>query len=110
MPEARRINIEALKKQESLECPSSEAILSSGDGYTIFRFGGYNVRFKAPYSLERYLSVKEWDNGYIVVMAKYKHSDEPEEEYIDLGPILRDLCIEQKAFLAPIKKVEVSYA
>ena len=99
-----------INTQVSLESPSNEAILSSGDGYTIFRFGGYNVRFKAPYSLERYLSVKEWDNGYIVVMAKYKHSDEPEEEYIDLDPILEGLYIDKTEFLHPIKKVSVHYA
>ena len=99
-----------IKTQDSLEYPSNEAILSSGDGYTIFRYGGYNVRFKAPYSLERYLSVKEWDNGYIVVIAKYKHSDEPEEEYIDLDPILEGLYIDKTEFLSPIKKVSVHYA
>ena len=99
-----------INTQVSLEYPSNEAILSSGDGYTIFRFGGYNVRFKAPYSLERYLSVKEWDNGYIVVMAKYKHSDKPEEEYIDLDPILEGLYIDKAEFLSPIKKVSVRYA
>ena len=58
-------------KQQAL-CSSDEAVLSNGDGYTSFRFGGYNIRFKAPYSLERYLSVKEWSDGYLVVMAKYK--------------------------------------
>lgn len=102
-------NMDIMKK-ESLENPSNEAILSSADGYTIFRFGGYNVRFKAPYSLERYLSVKEWENGYIVVMAKYKHSDEPEEEYIDLDPILEGLYIDKTEFLSPIKKVSIHYA
>lgn len=99
-----------IKTQESFEHTSNEAILSSGDGYTIFRFGGYNVRFKAPYSLERYLSVKEWENGYIVAMAKYTHSDEPEEEYIDLDPILEGLYIDKTEFLRPIKKVRVHYA
>ncbi len=99
-----------IKTQESLEYPSNEAILSSGDGYTIFRFGGYIVRFKAPYSLEHYINVKEWDNGYIVVMAKYKNSDEPEEEYIDLDPILEGLYIDKTEFLSPIKKVSVHYA
>lgn len=92
------------------EKPSSEAFLSSGDGYTSFRYGDYNVRFKAPYSLERYLSVKEWSNGYLVVMAKYKHSDKPTEEYIDLAPILDGLYIDKAEFLRPIKKVCVHYA
>lgn len=99
-----------IKAQTHSEMPSSEAFLSSGDGYTSFRFGDYNVRFKAPYSLERYISVKEWDNGYLVVIAKYKHNDEPEEEYIDLIPILDGLYIDKTKFLTPIKKVSISYA
>ena len=31
-----------------------EATLSNVGGFTAFCFGGYNIRFKAPYSLERY--------------------------------------------------------
>ena len=54
-----------------------------------FAFGNHVIRFAAPYSLEHYTEVKEWDNGYLVVMAKYKQNAEPEEEYIDLVPILR---------------------
>lgn len=93
-----------------LENATDEALLSSSDGYTSFRYGGYNVRFKAPYSLERYVAVKEWNNGYLVVLAKYKHSDKPEEEYLDLAPILDALCIDKTEFLKPIKKVQVHYA
>ena len=103
--------MEDLGKNKVRHLPlSDEAVLSSSDGYTCFRFGGYNVRFKAPYSLERYLSVKEWNDGYLVVMAKYKHSDKPEEEYIDLIPILEGLYIDKTEFLKPIKKVRVNYA
>ena len=40
---------------------NGEATLSSCDGYTIFRYGDYIIRFVAPYSLEKYISVKEWD-------------------------------------------------
>ena len=31
---------------------SHEALLSSADGFTAFSFGGYNIRFRAPYSLD----------------------------------------------------------
>ena len=34
---------------------SHEAILSNAGGYTAFSFGGYHIRLKAPYSLERYI-------------------------------------------------------
>ena len=70
---------------------SNEALLSSADGFTAFSYGGYNIRFKAPYSLERYVDVVKWDDGYLVVLAKYSHHAEPEEEYIDLKPILEGL-------------------
>lgn len=86
-----------------------QALLSSRDGYTVFRFGNHTIRFRAPYSLERYTEIKEWDNGYIVVMAKYAHNETPEEDYIDLVPILKNLFFDATAFLAPIKGVSVCY-
>ena len=87
-----------------------EATLSSGGGFTAFSFGGYNIRFKAPYSLERYVDVVNWDDGYLVVLAKYSHHAEPEEEYIDLKPILEGLYIDADTFLKPIKNVRIAYA
>lgn len=87
---------------------SNEAILSSKNEYTIFKYDRHIIRFRAPYSLERYTEVKEWDNGYLVVMAKYSHN-QAEEEYIDLVPILKDLYYDAYEFLVPIKKVGVQY-
>lgn len=89
---------------------SNEAILSSSDGFTAFSFGGYYIRFRAPYSLERYVDVVQWNDGYLVVLAKYTHHAEPEEEYIDLKPILDGLYIDSETFLKPIKKVRIVYA
>ena len=86
-----------------------EAILSNKDGFTVFQSGSRVIRFRAPYSLERYTRIKEWDNGYLVVDAKYSHNAQDEEEYIDLIPILKDLYIEPAAFLAPIKGVKIAY-
>ncbi len=62
----------------------------------------------APYSLERYEDVVEWDKGYLVVLAHYAHADEPVEEYIDLVPVLRNLRMDVEGFLDPIKHVAVS--
>lgn len=84
------------------------AMLSNDCYFTIFSFGGKTIRFKSPFSLERYTEIKEWDNGYIVAMARYQHNTEPEEEYIDLIPILENLYIDAKEFLAPIKGVIVA--
>lgn len=97
-------------KNSNSQSQSTEAILSNAGGFTAFSFGGYNIRFRAPYSLEHYVEVKKWDDGYLVVMAKYSHNDEPEEEYIDLKPILSGLYIDSDTFLKPIKSVRIAYA
>ena len=83
------------------------AFLSNKGNFTVFRYGNYIIRFKSPYSLEKYTAIKEWDNGYLVVMAKYKHNQESEEEYIDLIPILEDLYILPEEFLKSIKEVKI---
>ena len=83
------------------------AYLSNSGYFTVFSFGERTIRFRAPYSLESYTEVKEWDKGYLVVMAKYRHLKEAEEEYIDLIPILEDLFIDVNAFLDPIKEVVI---
>ena len=96
--------------QSNRQSTSGEALLSSEGGFTAFSFGGYNIRFRAPYSLERYVDVLKWEDGYLVVLAKYSHNAEPEEEYIDLKPILEGLYIDPASFLKPIKNVRVAYA
>ncbi len=86
------------------------AVLSNQNGFTVFRYKDYVIRFKAPYSLEKYTAVKQWDEGYLVVMAKYSHNSESEEEYIDLVPILENLYILPEEFLKPIKEVRIENA
>nr|MBQ4455177.1 hypothetical protein [Clostridia bacterium] len=85
------------------------AVLSSSGNYTSFSFGKHTIRFRTSSHLERYTSVKDWDNGYIVAMAKYDNQPLEEEEYIDLIPILQNLYFDPISFLAPIKKVKVQY-
>ena len=99
-----------MAERNNIEANENEAVLSSGGGFTAFNFGGYRIRFRAPYSLERYVDVVKWDDGYLVVLAKYSHNAEPEEEYIDLKPILDDLYMDSTSFLKPIKSVRISYA
>lgn len=60
------------------------ATLSNVGDVTIFAYKDIFIR---------YTKVLEWDNGYIVVMARYDNSDSDEEDYIDLYPILRNLYI-----------------
>ena len=83
------------------------AILCSKGEYTIFTYGDYNIRFKTSHMLERYTKILEWDNGYLVVMAKYKNNPIDEEEYIDIIPILQNLYINAEEFLKPITKVKI---
>ena len=86
------------------------AYLSNVKDIISFTYNNKVIRFKGPYSLERFSSIVEWDSGYLVVMAKYNHTDTAIEDYIDLIPILDSLYIEADSFLTPIKKVEIRYA
>ena len=87
---------------------SSVALLSNDGDMTSFRYGNSNIRFRTPKRLKRYTEVKEWDKGYIVVMADYEGWGET-EEYIDLLPILKNLYINPETFLKPIKTVKIDY-
>lgn len=95
--------------EPSINKLSHTAYLSNIGRYTVFRFRESRLKFIAPYSLERYDRVKEWDNGYLVVLTKYSHLDHLIDEYIDLAPILDHLVIDKDKFLRPIHNVEVSY-
>ena len=88
---------------------SSQAYLSNKGNYTIFRFDKHVIRFRTSSQLERYTAVKEWDQGYLVVSAKYKNIPQDEEEYIDLVPILKNLYFDAARFLSPIKEVIIQY-
>lgn len=85
---------------------SSQALLSNQGDMTFFRYGNYNIRFRSPKNLKRYVEIKEWDNGYLVVMADYEGIGLT-EEYIDLQPILENLYIDPSQFLKPIKSVKI---
>lgn len=86
------------------------AFLNNKGDFIQFKYGKTRIRFKGPYSLEKIKKIKAWDNGYIVVSAKYSNQKEEIEDYIDLIPILKNLYIDPENFLRPIKKVELDYA
>lgn len=94
----------------SMADKNGRATLGCNAGYTVFSGGGSTIRFRAPYSLKRYVGVKEWDKGYLVVDAEYSHSPVPVEEYIDLVPILEDLYMDPAGYLEGIREVEVAHA
>ena len=99
-----------LDQSQPRACDEHTALITNEGNYTIFSFGDTRLKFIAPYSLEYYDSVKQWKYGYLVVMAKYWHQKEPEEEYIDLIPVLEALMMDQDDFLNQIDQVEVAYA
>lgn len=84
---------------------NDEAVLSNDDRFTSFSYNDQVIRFKTSPRLERYTKIVKWDNGYIVVMAIYNGVET--EDYIDLIPILENLCINPEEFLNPIKKVRI---
>lgn len=90
-------------------CNNSFAKLSNKGEYTLFSFGNKTLTFLTSKNLEKYTAIKEWDNGYIVVMAKNKNKKESHEDYIDLLPILENLYMNPEEFLKPIKGVELDY-
>lgn len=85
---------------------NNQAVLSNHGDMTSFKYGNCNIRFRSPIILKRYTEVKEWDNGYLVVMADYEGMGIT-EEYIDLVPILQNLYIDPKKFLKNIKTVNI---
>ena len=62
------------------------AYLSNVNDISSFTFDNKVIRFKGPYSLDKFSSIVEWDNGYLVVVAKYSHAEDNIEDYIDLAP------------------------
>lgn len=90
------------------DASSSCAVLSCDGPYTSFSFGGHDIRFRTPKNLVRYVDVREWDKGYLVVNAEYEGCPELVEEYIDLVPILSNLCFDVNEFLAPIEGVTIA--
>lgn len=84
----------------------NQAILSNQGNMTSFRYGNCNIRFRTPSILKKYTEIKEWDNGYLVVMADYEGIGIT-EEYIDLIPILNNLYIDPTTFLKDIDSVKI---
>lgn len=88
---------------------SEQAVLSSKGDMTSFALGDLVIRFKTSAHLVRYESVVEWDNGYLVCMARYDNPDCVEEEYLDLIPILENLYLDPVRTLSEVKKVVIEY-
>lgn len=87
----------------------SVAYLDNREDYTIFTFNDHSIRFLTGKNLIRYLRVKEWDHGYLVVDCLNRSDPNVEiEDYIDLIPILKNLLIDPVRFLDPITEVKIA--
>ena len=76
--------------------------------YSVFSFRDKCIKFRTSSKLKKYLRVKEWDNGYLVVDVDYSSLGET-EEYVDIKAILNDLFIDAQSFLEPIKGVLIDH-
>ena len=66
-----------------------------------FQYGRRIIRFRWSY-LRKGLGQRLYGGN-----GEYRHNQEPEEEYIDLVPILRNLYIDASQFLKHIKEVRL---
>lgn len=83
------------------------AVLKKNGRYTNISFNGKSISFLHGKDLEKYLSVKDWDNGYLVVdcLGTVKGVY---EDYIDLSYILENLYMDPDKYLKDIKKVVIA--
>ena len=86
----------------------SYGVLSSEGRYTKFSFNGNVITFMHGKDLIKYLAVKEWDNGYLVVDCLGKAKGEY-EDYIDLSYIMRNLYMDPDQSLKGVKGVKIEY-
>ena len=76
--------------------------------YSFFTFRDICIKFRTSTKLKKYIRVKKWDNGYLVVDADYSTLGVT-EEYVDIKSILDDLYIDANKFLKPIKGVQIEH-
>ena len=72
--------------------------------YSYFTYEDKCIKFRTSNKLKKYLRVKKWNKGYLVVDVDYETLGET-EEYVDIKSILDDLYIDVETFLGPIKGV-----
>ena len=85
-----------------------QATLYNKGEYTFFQIGKEIIRFLTTPYLERYINVKEYDNGYMVVESKLKTMDKPQEDYIDMEFIFDELQLD-KSILSKIDEVVIKH-
>ncbi len=85
------------------------AILSCQGQYSKFIYNDTVITFIHGKDLVKYLAVKEWDNGYLVVECLGKVKGDY-EDYIDLSYILENLYMDPEEYLRDVKGVIIENA
>ena len=76
----------------------SYAVLTYSGRYSMFSFKGKTITFMHGKDLQRYLRVKEWNDGYLVV--EYLGTAKGQcEDYFDMPYILENLYMDPQSFL-----------
>ena len=84
-------------------------LLSTHGRYTQFAYNDIVIKFMHGKDHIKYLAVKEWDNGYLVVECLGKTKGEY-EEYIDLSYIFENLYMAPEEYLRDVKGVVIDHA
>lgn len=87
----------------------SLAILTSTGRYTKFIYKGKTITFMHGKDLLKYVKVKEWRDGYLVVDCQGRVKGQY-EDYIDMPFILENLYMEPKSFLSGMQGVTIQDA
>lgn len=86
----------------------SLAVLTNSGRYTKFIYKEKTITFMHGKDLLKYLQVKEWKDGYLVVDCLGKVKGQY-EEYIDLPYILRNLYMNPETYLSGLQGVKIQY-
>lgn len=70
------------------------AYLSNNGSYSYFKVGKEVVKFITSPYLEKYVKIKEWDKGYLVVDIKLSTKDNIDEDYLDIESIFEEICLD----------------
>ena len=85
---------------------ANHAVLSSDGRYSQFSYNGKTIIFMHGKDLIKYLAVKEWDKGYLVVDCLGRIKGEY-EDYIDITYLLKKLYMDPEEFVKDIKEVMI---
>ena len=87
----------------------SYAVLTNVGRYSMFSFKGKTITFMHGKDLRKYLRVKEWNDGYLVVDCLGTVKGQY-EDYIDMPYILENLYMDPRSYLCGMQGVTIQYA